>query len=1361
MFSGNKIAALIGSALFSVISGFGQIADGYSILLGDPMDSISVSVDGYNVSIGYSIVSMDIEVVSGYDNKYFRVTLPDHISSESIGEPELPVWNKVIVVPEGYEYTVKIGNVVSKRILLRDEGIKSLLFPSQESESKSGAGQQPFKINKKLYRKDFFAGFDTVSIETIGKTRGKTVATLSISPMKYNPAKGIIDVIVSMDINVVFKKNDANLLETTSETPVFRELISSQTLNYNEEEVVPHYREQPAKMIVVTDSSFVGALDPFIKWKTEKGFDIIMLSVGEKLATYSSSELRDTIKNIYNNHLLQGGAPDYLLIAGNTSIIPYYEGAGSITDLYYGEMDGDGDYIPEIMIGRLPAADTTELINITSKIIQYEKYEYEETNEFASNALMFTGYDNTYSSIMNGQVRYGVENYLLPGNNINEYHFYHYTVTKDTLIKIINQGNSLINYTGHGTSTQLLSVNFRTADTVLMTNNNRYPVFISNACETSTFTTNSLGNIMVKAKEKGMVAFIGSSGLTYWNEDFYWSVGLATPSATPTYETTALGVFDRLFHTHGENAPEWYTSLGEIVYAGNMSVSASTSKYKKQYWERYNIVGDPSMIPIIGTPDSIIVAIPDTLPNMSNLISFKGEPFMYVALSRRNTLLSASHIGVSGVLNLEIPGMENDSILLVITGQNRIPFIKTLYINDVSNEFITVTSKTFNDDNGNNNGKAEFGESINMDISVSNQGSTDATGLYAKITSPSEWIEMITDSVHIGILPANTTTDLNNLFSFRIKDSIPNNYSVPIDLMLKDDYCEKHFEISLIIFAPSLAIASVYMDDRQTGNGDFIVDPGETFQLVYHLINEGDVAVTGNLVINADNTDILVSPIAPVTINPKSTTIVSIDIEQLADIPIGTKIQFETVFSAQPYEVSQNMNLKIGGIMESFEKGDFNTFPWVNDVQYPWSITTDTSFDGNISACSSNISHSQSSTLTINGFYYSADTLSFYYRVSSESSYDFLIFKINGENKLKVSGIVEWREIKVAVPPGYNKFEWIYQKDVSLSLNEDRAMVDMINFTRTQQMELIENDIGLYSIVSPKSNARGIENLSVSLYNLGVDTVKGFELGYRVNNGSEISQIFTDSLFSYGDTISVTFDQKIDLSSLGIYDIEVYNKEADDYHANDTIKVTIVNIGYDLEIIEIVSPVQSEELGREIVTVSVQNNGPEDISDFTLAYTINGVNKYLETFEENLIAYDNPTTVSFIQKANLSLYGEYEIKVFSELPADINRYNDTLTITLINNNITSLPESPYYIERIGLYPNPFDTELSVLIETTINAKAIIRIADISGKVVALQEQDIVSGENVVTIYGNKLSKGIYLIMIDIDGQTYTRKVIKQ
>ena len=41
---------------------------------------------------------------------------------------------------------------------------------------------------------------------------------------------------------------------------------------------------------------------------------------------------------------------------------------------------------------------------------------------------------------------------------------------------------------------------------------------------------------------------------------------------------------------------------------------------------------------------------------------------------------------------------------------------------------------------GNNNNKADFGESFFLKLTVSNLGLTDATDLYAKISSASDWV---------------------------------------------------------------------------------------------------------------------------------------------------------------------------------------------------------------------------------------------------------------------------------------------------------------------------------------------------------------------------------------------------------------------------------------------------------------------------------------------------------------------------------------------------------------------------------------------------------------------------------------------
>jgi len=46
-----------------------------------------------------------------------------------------------------------------------------------------------------------------------------------------------------------------------------------------------------------------------------------------------------------------------------------------------------------MFIGRLPVADTNEVKTAITKIIQYEKFQFADTNKFYSRAMVSAGYD--------------------------------------------------------------------------------------------------------------------------------------------------------------------------------------------------------------------------------------------------------------------------------------------------------------------------------------------------------------------------------------------------------------------------------------------------------------------------------------------------------------------------------------------------------------------------------------------------------------------------------------------------------------------------------------------------------------------------------------------------------------------------------------------------------------------------------------------------------------------------------------------------------------------------------------------------------------------------------------------------------
>jgi hypothetical protein len=181
--------------------------------------------------------------------------------------------------------------------------------------------------------------------------------------------------------------------------------------------------------------------------------------------------------------------------------------------------------------------------------------------------------------------------------------------------------------------------------------------------------TASFGNKMVTAINKGAIGFIGCTNDSLLDEDFYWSVG-AEHKFDPQYSETQLGLRQAL-HRKGEHPSEWYTTMGQVNYGGNLSVSASTSSRKKYYWETYALLGDPSITPIIGKQDPFAINLPDTLPNGIRSLALTIDPFAYAAISHSDTLWDASFASPSGSVVLELPGLSDDSCLVVITGQNK------------------------------------------------------------------------------------------------------------------------------------------------------------------------------------------------------------------------------------------------------------------------------------------------------------------------------------------------------------------------------------------------------------------------------------------------------------------------------------------------------------------------------------------------------------------------------------------------------------------------------------------------------------------------------------------------------------------
>ena len=76
-----------------------------------------------------------------------------------------------------------------------------------------------------------------------------------------------------------------------------------------------------------------------------------------------------------------------------------------------------------------------------------------------------------------------------------------------------------------------------------------------------------------------------------------------------------------------------------------------------------------------------------------------------------------------------------------------------------------------------------------------------------------------------------------------------------------------------------------------------------------------------------------------------------------------------------------------------------------------------------------------------------AGTLTFWWKVSSESGYDFLHFYINGVEQATITGEVDWQQKTFLLSAGTNNIvSWSYTKDYSVSAGLDAGWVDRVTF---------------------------------------------------------------------------------------------------------------------------------------------------------------------------------------------------------------------------------------------------------------------------------------------------------------------------
>jgi hypothetical protein len=145
---------------------------------------------------------------------------------------------------------------------------------------------------------------------------------------------------------------------------------------------------------------------------------------------------------------------------------------------------------------------------------------------------------------------------------------------------------------------------------------------------------------------------------------------------------------------------------------------------------------------------------------------------------------------------------------------------------------------------------------------------------------------------------------------------------------------------------------------------------------------------------------------------------------------------------------------------------DYSLTQWRSGGDAIWAIQTNTTHDTIDAAQAGSIIDSQQSWMetTVRG----PGTLSFWWKVSSQSGGDVFSFQTNGTTATSISGIVDWQQVNFSLAPGVTVLRWSFNEDASIHSGSNSAWLDQVSYT-----------IPSFSLSSPHIDTSG--NFSLTL----------------------------------------------------------------------------------------------------------------------------------------------------------------------------------------------------------------------------------------------------------------------------------------
>lgn len=1031
------------------------------------MMMVVISVSAQKIEHVYHFGQPTIGELNGYS----VVKFPDCEQLGNTGEPVLPWQSVKIILPMNQEAA---SIEVSFSDFVELEGTYNL-YPYQMARPLSETKVIPFAKNEAIYAsKEVYPATSHSDVNT-QYLNGVSFAFSGFTPVRYIPSTGKVSyaktVTVSIEMAACKEDNSSLLWLTPSNRNSIKNLAQNAEMidSYNGRgRSVPGY-----DLLVITPEAWAPRFDEYVEMYNQRG---IRTRVATTESIYSSMTGRDNQEKIRNYIIqeYQDNGISMVNLGGDVALVPFrgfycYVSDGYVddaipSDMYYACLDGtwnddndnlwgeigEADLLQDIGIGRMTFNNDDQFETLMGKTFSYLNTPV--LGEFRRPILGaehlgdgYYGSDdmerligqcdfNNYTTI-GFPVDYDfVKVYATPSHGWSGSEF------RDAIV----QGGNYVNHVGHAntdyvagwTGSMLRDNNFAGANGV----DHNFMFFHSHGCICGDYSHSCVLEKLLTLH----TACVVTTGNSRYGWYIPWGDG---PGAHLNREFMDAYFNDRI--------PFVGMAMREckIKTAPTINLFGEDGAMRWNFYD-LNVLGDVAICPWLDEPfvpdvqystglmvgatsTEVHVSQNGTALNNFRCSLFHGDDLLGFALTDNNgnaTLTFSPALDVVGEMTL------------VVTGPNAWP--QRLAVNGFAQgqAYVCASAYSYND-NGNHNGVAEFGEAMTIDVDFTNTGNATANNVVATLSSTDSHISTTSSSFNAGSINGNATRSYDNAFAFNISNDIADMTRVVFNIQCTDGNGTWNSSIPLYVMAPTLAFGNVVFDDSQ-GNGNGLIDPGETIILHVHGSNNGHAtapATSINASCNYSEISMISNHAEIGNVQPDGSFTGDISFTSDPNTVGGTVFNMNISINSGSYVTNYIYSFSVGYATETFESGDFSFMSWDFGGEQPWVVTDAVAHQGNYSAQSGTIEDDQVSDLIISTNLLIGGDLSFYYKTSTEKL-DYLILYVDDKVIDFWSQDTDWTRFSHTLTAGEHVIKWRFDKSPKNTGGEDHVWVDDIVF---------------------------------------------------------------------------------------------------------------------------------------------------------------------------------------------------------------------------------------------------------------------------------------------------------------------------